>query len=160
MNNTQLILKFKKQYECKYDEETDYFMITWEDENNEWIYKENDGTEKKIDIDDDCGRDYSIKNNMFWIEDIKKHYNWKKGECIYLNMKQNCDNAFYVMRGWGEPHERKEDLNCFDVAIDEDGYVIKRYYQHYTQSKTKNIKNYGFVARTNCVYNDYWVDNE
>ena len=160
MNNTQLILKFKKQYKCEYDEEVDYFMITWEDENSEWIYKENDGTEIKIDIDNDYGRDYSIKNNMFWIEEIKKHYNWKEGECIYLNMKQNCDNAFYVMRGWGEPHERKEDLNCFDVAIDEDGYVIKRYFQHYSNSKTKNIKNYDFVARTNCVYNDYWVDNE
>ena len=40
MNNTQLILKFKKQYKCEYDEEVDYFMITWEDENSEWIYKE------------------------------------------------------------------------------------------------------------------------
>lgn len=160
MNNTQLILKFKKQYKCEYDEETDYFMITWEDENSEWIYKENDETEIKIDIDRDLWTDYSIKNNMFWIEEIKKHYNWKEGECIYLNMKQNCDNAFYVMRGSGQPHERKEDLNCYDVAIDEDGYVIKRYFQHYTNSKTKNIKNYDFVARTNCIYNDYWVDNE
>ena len=155
---------FKKQYKCEYDEDVDYFRITWEDENSELIYKEMDETEIKIDIGADCQHNYSIKNNMFWIEDIKKHYNWKKGESIYLNMKQNCDNAFYVMRGWGEgswrePHERKEDLNCFDVAIDEDGYVIKRYFQHYTNSKTKNIKNYDFVARTNCVYNDYWVDN-
>jgi hypothetical protein len=150
-----MLSSYQKQYNCEYDEEIDMFIITWEDE---WIYKENDGTEIKIDIDDDYGHNYSIKNNMFWIEDIKKHYNWKKGECIYLNMKQNCDNAFYVMRGWGEPHKRKEDLNCFDVAIDEDGYVIKRYYQHYSNSKTKNIKNYDFVARTNCVYNDYWVD--
>jgi hypothetical protein len=141
--------KIKKQYKYKYDEESDYFMITWEDKNI--------GTEKKVDIEDDYGHNYSIKNNMFWIEEIKKHYNWKKGECIYLNMKQNCDNAFYVMRGWGEPHERKEDLNCFDVAIDEDGYVIKRYFQHYSNSKTKNIKNNDFVARTNCVYNDYWL---
>jgi hypothetical protein len=155
-----MISSYQKQYNSEYDEEIDKFIITWEDKNSEWIYKENDGTEIKIDIDDDYGHNYSIKNNMFWIEDIKKHYNWKKGECIYLNMKQNCDNVFYVMRGWGEPHERKEDLNCFHVAIDEDGYVIKRYFQHYTNSKTKNIKSNDFVARTNCIYNDYWVNNE
>lgn len=154
-----MLSSYQKQYNCEYDEEIDKFIITWEDKNCEWIYKENDGTEIKIDIQDDCGHDYSIKNNMFWIEDIKKHYNWKKGECIYLNIKQNCDNVFYVMRGWGEPHERKEDLNYFRVAIDEDGYVIKRYVQHYTNSKTKNIKSNDFVARTNCIYNDYWVDN-
>jgi len=148
---------FKKQYECNYDEEVDYFIITWEDENSEWIYTENDLTKKKIDMLNDYGHNYSEKNNMFWIEDIKKHYKWKKGDSIYLNMKCNCDNVFYVMRGWGEPHKREEDLRCYDLAIDEDGYVIKRYFQHYGLSYSKNI-NYAFVARTNCVYNDYWVD--
>ena len=151
---------FKKQFKCEYDEEGDYFIITWEDKNSELIYKENDGTEEKIDIDDDYSSAYGDKTNMFWIEDIKKHYNWKTGDCIYLNMKQNCDNAFYVMRGWGEPHEREEDLNCYRIAIDNDGFVIKRFYQHYSNNKTKNIKKYDFVARPNCVYNDYLVDKE
>ena len=150
---------FKKQFKCEYDKEVDYFIITWE-ECSELIYKENDETEEKISIENDYLSNYRNKNNMFWIEDIKKHYNWKIGDCIYLNMKQNCDNAFYVMRGWGEPYERKEDLNCYDVAIDEDGFVIRRFYQSYSHTKTKNIKNYDFVARTNCLYNDYWVDEE
>ena len=159
MNTTNLDM-FKKQFKCEYDEEGDYFIIMWEDKNSVLIYKENDETEEKIYIDNDYSSNYRNKNNMFWIEDIKKHYNWKTGECIYLNMKQNCDNAFYVMRGWGEPYKRKEYLNSYDVAIDDDGFVIKRYYQHYTRNTTKNIKNCDFVARTNCLYNDYWVDEK
>jgi hypothetical protein len=155
MNTTNLDM-FKKQFNCEYDEEGDYFTITWEDKNSELIYKENDRTLEKINIDDDYPSNYRNKNNMFWIEDIKKHYNWKIGDCIYLNMKQNYDNAFYVMRGWGDPYERKEDLKSYDVAIDEDGFVIKRFYQLYSTEKTKNIKKYDFVARTNCLYNDYW----
>jgi len=158
--NTTILDMFKKQFNCEYDEEGEYFMITWEDKNSELIYKENDETEAKIDMDNDYSRDYGDKNNMLWIEDIKKHYNWKTGDCIYLNMKQNCDNTFYVMRGWGEPYERKETLNSYDVAIDEDGFVIKRFYQHYSNNETKNIKKYDFVARPNCVYNDYWVNKK
>ena len=57
-------------------------------------------------------------------------------------------------------NKRKEDLNGYDVAIDEDGFVIKRFYQHYTRNTTKNIKNYDFVVRPSCVYNDYWVDKK
>lgn len=159
MNTTNLDM-FKKQFKCEYDEEGDYFIIMWEDKNSVLIYKENDETEEKIYIDNDYSSNYRNKNNMFWIEDIKKHYNWKTGECIYLNMKQNCDNAFYVMRGWGDPYKRKEYLNSYDVAIDDDGFVIKRYYQHYTRNTTKNIKNCDFFARTNCLYNDYWVDEK
>tara|TARA_R110000824_G_scaffold69935_2_gene179953 strand:- start:139 stop:582 length:444 start_codon:yes stop_codon:yes gene_type:complete len=146
---------FKSQFTCEYNEEYDKFIVEWTDENEELIYKENDDTEQIVNMDNDYNRHYADKNNMFWIDDIKKHYNWKMGECIYLNMKQNCDNCFYVMRGWGEPFEREEDKKSFDVAIDEDGFVIKRYYQHYGLG-TKNIK-YSFVARPNCVYNDYLV---
>jgi hypothetical protein len=147
---------FKKQYKCEYDEEVDYFTITWEDKDRELIYKENDDTEKLVDIDNDVYNHYPNKNNMFWIEDIKKHYKWKKGECIYLNMKQNCDNAFYVMRGWGRAHEREEDTKYYDVAIDEDGFVIKRYFQYYSRG-TKNVS-YDFIARPSCIYNDYWTN--
>jgi hypothetical protein len=150
---------FKKQYNFEYEEEFDYFVITWEDKNSEWVYKENDETEVKINMDNDYSGAYGDKTNMLWIEDIKKHYNWKTGDCIYLNTKQNCDNAFYVMRGWGEPYERTEDLKCYNIAIDVDGFVIKRFYQHYSNNETINIKKYDFVARPTCVYNDYWVDN-
>ena len=150
---------FKKQYNFEYEEEFDYFVITWEDKNSEWVYKENDETEVKINMDNDYSGAYGDKTNMLWIEDIKKHYNWKTGDCIYLNTKQNCDNAFYVMRGWGEPYERTEDLKCYNIAIDVDGFVIKRFYQHYSNNETINIKKYDFVARPSCVYNDYWVDN-
>ena len=150
---------FKKQYNFEYEEEFDYFVITWEDKNSEWVYKENDETEVKINMDNDYSGAYGDKTNMLWIEDIKKHYNWKTGNCIYLNTKQNCDNAFYVMRGWGEPYERTEDLKCYNIAIDVDGFVIKRFYQHYSNNETINIKKYDFVARPSCVYNDYWVDN-
>ena len=143
---------FKQQYKCEYDEEVDYFIISWNDEDNNLIYQDN-----IIDMDNDYGTSYKLKTNMFWIDDIKKHYNWKNGECIYLNMKQNCDNAFYVFRGCGYAHKREEQPDKFCIAIDEDGFVIKRYYQHYSFQTTKNITR-DFVARPSCIYNDYWVD--
>tara|TARA_R110002126_G_scaffold532_1_gene3397 strand:+ start:992 stop:1462 length:471 start_codon:yes stop_codon:yes gene_type:complete len=145
---------FKTQFTCEYEEEYDYFLVSWKDENEELIYTEN--SERIVNMDNDCNHNYTDKNNMFWIDDIKKHYNWKLGDCIYLNVKQNCDNCFYVMRGWGKAFERKEDEKHFCVAIDEDGFVLKRYYQHYARG-TKNIS-YDFVARPNCVYNDYLID--
>ena len=153
-------LSFKKQYNIEYDEEADYFLITWEEKNDEWVFRERSQREVKVNMEDDCGRTYGIKNNMFWIEDIKKHYNWKKGDCIYLNMKMSQDNEFYVMRGWGEPHKRKEQLELYDIAIDEDGFVIKRFYQHYSNKPTKNIKKPWFTLRPDCVYNHYWVDHK
>ena len=67
-------LSFKKQYNIEYDEEADYFMITWEEKNNEWGFKAPGAQrEVKINMDDDYGKTYGNKNNMFWIEDIKKH---------------------------------------------------------------------------------------
>ena len=145
---------YKNQYTCVYDDEADYFLVSWKNENEELIYTEGDGEKRIVNMDNECVKNYSNKNNMFWIDDIKKHYNWKLGDCIYLNMKQNADNYFYVMRGWGEPFERKEQKKCFECFIDEDGYVIKRYYQHYG-AITKNVSS-DFVARPLCVYNDYY----
>jgi hypothetical protein len=154
------MLSFKKQYNFEYDEEADYFLITWEKDNEKWTYKKTTKMEVNIDMDDECGTDYKIqKNNFLWVEDIKKHYNWKRGECIYLNMKQNADYYFIVMRGWGKPYKREEDLITYDIAIDEDGFIIKKYYQNYTRNTTKNISN-TFHIRLDCLYNDNWVSED
>ena len=138
---------FKNQYHCVYDDEDDDFLVSWKDEDAELIYTENSDRKQIVDMNNECTKNYSDKNNMFWIDDVKKQYNWKLGDCIYLNTKQTADNYFYVRKAYIQ--------KCFDVAIDEDGYVIKRYYQHYG-AITKNIS-YDFVARPTCVYNDYYT---
>jgi len=149
---------FKTMYSIEYNKECDWFVITYNDE-EEMIYIENSKEERKINMDNE----YETKNkklNMMWIDDIKKHYNWKNGDVILLNQKQNCDNAFYVMRGWRDNSDevRVEDKKFYDIAIDEDGYVIKRYFQYYKSGATKLIPSMSYIIRVDCVYNDYMLE--
>lgn len=145
-------------YTIVYEEEADWFVVLY-DEEKELTYTENNGETYKIIMDNDYGNtEKHYKLNMMWIEDIKKHYNWKKGDVIYLNMKQNCDGCFYVMRGWREnEEERVEDKKHYDVAIDDNGFVVKRCFQSYTFDITSLITSRDYVIRPNCVYNDYNV---
>jgi hypothetical protein len=143
-------------YDIHYDEENDYFAVMWE-EDNELTYYENDKTEHKINMDNDYGNCKDKKLNMMWIDDIKKHYGWKTGDVILLNQKQNSDNCFYVMRGWRDNDDelRVEDEKSYDVAIDDDGFVVKRYYNSYKWTSSKLVPSFSYVIRLNCVYNDY-----
>lgn len=150
---------FKAMYSIIYEEEQDWFVVVYDDQ-KELICTENDGEICKINMDNDYGSDTEHKKlNMMWIEDIKKHYNWKRGEVILLNMKQNCDGCFYVVRGWRDNNDevRVESKDLYDVGIDEDGFIVKRYFQNYTRHTSSLIPSMDYVIRPNCVYNDYMV---
>jgi hypothetical protein len=146
-------------YSIEYDKECDYFVITYDDE-KDVTYIENNKDECKINMDNEYGNTKNQKLNMMWIDDIKKHYNCKDGDVILLNQKQNANNCFYVMRGWRDNNDelRVEDKDCYDIAIDDDGYVIKRYFQYYKSGATKLIPSMSYVIRANCVYNDYVLE--
>ena len=149
--------KYSNQFAFEYNTEHDYFAIGWEDD-CELVYKQNDGKTEIIDLDKEYGNDTKRTYNMMYINDIKKHYNWKIGDVIYLNTKQNSNNNFYIMRGWKDTLdcERQEDKNCFDICIDSDGYVCKRFYNHYSNKESVVITNWSYVIRLDCIYNDYW----
>ena len=98
----------RTQYTIEYDDECDYFTVSWEDD-EELTWIDNENKEYIIDMEEELHGNIGSKFNNTWIEHIKLHFNWKKGEVIYLNTKCNCDNCFYVMRGWGDAGEREED---------------------------------------------------
>jgi hypothetical protein len=64
------------------------------------------------------------------------------------------------MRGWRDNSDelRVEDKKYYDIAIDEDGYVIKRYFQYYKSDATKLIPSMSYIIRVDCVYNDYMLE--
>ena len=150
---------FIAMYSIEYDKEDDSFVITYDDY-AELTYINDDDTECKINMDNDYGNNNSNKLNMMWIEDIKKQYNWKVGDVIYLNGKQDCDNCFYIMRGWRDDDDvvRVEDKLTYDFAIDDDGYVLKRCFQHYKWKASSLIQSMSYILRVDCVYNDYIAD--
>jgi hypothetical protein len=161
MTNNPTTAEFIAMYSIEYLEEYDKFMITYDgDKNLSWIEEHDDDNynyEYKIKMDDDYGREIHKKSNMMWIEDIKKHYNWKVGDVIYLNAKQNCDGCFYIMRGWRDDDDspRVEDKRCYCCAIDSDGYVVKRTWRYYTAKASSLIPDRDYIFRINCAYNDY-----
>lgn len=152
--------KYLNQTNCEYNEEFDYFVITWTDENAEMLYSEVDEEVLTINMDKEYGNYTRQKYNMMYISKIKRHYDWKLGEVIYLNMKENCDNCIYIMRGWRENAyaKRIEDIQHYTIAIDSDGFLVKRFYNHYAKKNSACIKDWDYVIRLDCVYNDYWVD--
>jgi len=96
-----------------------------------WEYK-ND----KLDniIENDIRYNPEHKQNLMWIEIIKKRNNWKKGEELYLSLKCNCDGAFYV---WG--YKTLQGFNN-NMMVDTNGVV--------------NVFRGGDKRKVDCMYND------
>jgi hypothetical protein len=145
----------RTQYTIEYDDECDYFTVSWEDD-EELTWIDNENKEYIIDMEEELHGNIGSKFNNTWIEHIKLHFNWKKGEVIYLNTKCNCDNCFYVMRGWGDAGEREEDKKNADYIIDEYGYVSKRFFQNYMMDTNSGVVPNAFYYRIDCIYNDDW----
>ena len=158
--NNPTTADFIAMYSIEYEKEYDWFLITYDEEKYlSWTDDEDDDNlvEYKIHMNDDYGSYVVKKCNMMWIEDIKKHYNWKVGDVIYLNGKQNWGSSFRIMRGWRDDDDepRVEDKRCYDYAIDSDGYVVKRCFQYYTSNASSLIPHMDYVWRVECAYNDY-----
>jgi len=166
MSNNPTTDDFIAMYSIEYEKENDYFVITYDVEKY-LTYIVDDGfysgdlVEYKIKMDDDYDADVSKKGNMMWLEDIKKHYNWKVGDVIYLNSKQRVDGCFYIMRGWRDDDDapRVEDKRCYCLAIDSDGYVVKRCFQYYHHKTSSLMPHRDYIFRILCEYNDYITKN-
>ena len=159
MNTTS---DFQKQFTIEYDDEVDYFLVTWKDK-SELIWVGVDDKEDIVDMDNEMigGSDAMRvdKFNHMWIEYIKSHFKWKKGEVIYLNTKQNADN-YFVMRGWGNAFEREEDKLGADYIIDEYGFVCKRFFQNYIWGKKTDVVPSTIYFRIDCIFNDDWCEKK
>jgi hypothetical protein len=89
-----------------------------------------------------------IKLNMMWINNVKLHAGWKKGEILYVYTKQNSDGYFKIF--WNKD---KEELGFYNVIIDKLGYASNSHFQYYTLEETDNIQ-YHFYIRTASIYNN------
>jgi len=175
MSKNPTSAKFIKMYSIEYEKEMDSFVIeydsnaylTWRFGAFEYpIYMDDDYQSglRNADVINTDGHDVSDigkKCNMMWIEDIKKHYNWKVGDVIYLNSKQRVDGCFYIMRGWRDDDDapRVEDKRCYCLAIDSDGYVVKRCFQYYHHKTSSLMPHRDYIFRILCEYNDYITKN-
>jgi hypothetical protein len=152
---------FATMYSIKYDEECEHFVIEYDDK-KEMTYMEDDEEGRQVNVDyDPCNRPAKgRKLNMMWIDDIKKHYNWKPGDVLTFCIKQNTDNCFFVYGAWYTDDDGNRtacNTHLYDIGIDEDGFVITRYFQYYKFETTALIKNMAYFVRTDCVYNDSLV---
>ena len=152
---------FATMYTIEYQEEYDNFVVTYDD-TKELTYMEDEEEGRQVNMDyDPCNRPVkSRKLNMMWIDDIKKHYNWKPGDVLTFNIKQNSDNCFFVYGAWNTDDDGNRtacNTQLYDIAIDEDGFVVKRYFQYYKFEATALIKNMAYFVRADSVYNDSLV---
>lgn len=149
---------FATMYTVVYREECENFLIEYDDA-KDMIYMEDDEEGRKVNVDYDCCSSpvKSRKLNMMWIADIKKHYNWKPGEILTFCINQKTDNCFYVYGAWHTDDDgNRSDCNTrvYDIGIDSDGFVVRRYFQSYKYKATTLIPNMAYFVRADCVYND------
>jgi hypothetical protein len=123
----------------------DAFLVEWDwknDELNELMTNEMYYTPK----------DYGDRANFMWLEEVKKHYNYKLGEKMYIFLKHNVDGSFLLWK-----HNKDE---CYDMYIDEEGYVnFIHYYYPFTTYNMKSKNGYSdgiekMFIKPDCVYND------
>jgi hypothetical protein len=155
---------FAAMYTIVYDEDCDHFLIEYDDK-KEMTYMEDEEEGRQVNMDYDCCNRpaKSRKLNMMWIVDIKKHYNWKPGEILTFCIRQNTSNCFYVSGTWSTDDDgsRSEcNTRFYDIGIDEDGFVVRRYFQYYKFETTALIPNMAYYVRADCVYNDSLVGQD
>jgi hypothetical protein len=155
---------FATMYTAKYDEDCEHFIVEY-DNKKEMTYMEDEEEGRRVNMDYDCyGRpNKSWKLNMMWIDDIKKHYNWKPGEILTFCIKQKASDCFYVYGAWNTDDDGNRtacDTRFYDVGIDEDGFVVKRYFQYYKFQATTLIPSQAYYVRADCVYNDSLVGQD
>ncbi|KAJ1464961.1 hypothetical protein T484DRAFT_3640674 [Baffinella frigidus] len=80
-----------------------------------------------------------IKQNMMWLEPLKKYFNWKKGQRLYFHLKYNFDGCFNV---W-----RDSEKDYYQFVIKEDGVCFK-FRTFWGDSIFRRI------YKADCLYND------
>ena len=120
----------------KKDIEYDSFLISYD-------YLDDEGNKQEMDTT--LSRDF--KHDFRYLEVIKKHFKWKKGEELCLLVKHNCDGWFRIWKCYG----REEEAPYYELIIEKDGWVMKRYWQHYGSPESRPTY---FYLRIDCHYND------
>ena len=122
---------FSVQYLIFGLDENKGFFIMWDDDNEEV---------EEIMTNDVC-REPAVKKNMLWLEDIKKFYDWKKGDVLYFGTKMNTDGCFFC---WEQSSEDDLKYKNYEFIIKEDGLCWGR----------GRCANWGKFDKIDCLYND------
>ena len=104
----------------------DVFSVIW-DYNNDKIDKK---------MEKEYYPKFGDKLNMMWVENLKSVSGWVKGEKLYCDIKTNCDGCFYVS------YSKEKEHNCYDLIIEQSGYVVRRYKNYYTLDENQADKLY------------------
>ena len=121
-------------WDCKYDEEK-----------KEFVNKElNDLMGNEHHYDPTNG-----KASFMWVEEIKKWFNYKFGDKLCIFTKCNCDGFFRVWKV-------KDDERCYDMYIDEEGYINVSHYFYPFKTETPKYSReiVKIFIRPDCIYND------
>jgi hypothetical protein len=110
------------------------FCIMWDKDNEEV---------EDIMMNDVC-REY-VKKNMLWLEDIKKFYDWKKGDVLYLRTAWNTGFVGYFFC-WEQSTSPYFKHKSYDLIIKEDGLCWGR-------GRSGGANNDKF-SKLDCLYND------
>ena len=142
--NTRVSVKGLMKYVSYDTSEEGLLSISWDYEND------------KVDalMSNEYKPKFGNKLNMMWIKKLIEVSGWVIGDSLYCDMKCNCDGWFYV---W---YSKEKKHNCYDLIIEPNGYVSRRYFNHYSMDEIKedNIQ-FSMTIRTESVYND-WVCGE
>ena len=115
---------------------------------------------KKVDKIMDDEYYYNLrrkKQNLMWVEKIKKTMKWVKGEVIYIRLKSVCEADF---RCWFSRDRSK--LFCVNMIVEKSGYVSRFCNNNYaligeTRDDTNDIRNHLYI-RAVSYYNDKIAD--
>ena len=119
------------------------FTISWDDDDDVIDEIMSQDTERSVicdtgDIHDQIEDD--IKQNMMWLEPLKKYFNWKKGQRLHFHLKYNCDGCFNV---W-----RDSEKDYYEFFINEDGVCFK------FKTFWGGDSIFRRIYKADCVYND------
>jgi hypothetical protein len=124
-------------YKENEEDETISFLVNW-DEKNQPLDKLMKKEYKNYLVDG--------KKSLLWVDQLKEIAEWKEGEELFINFKQNADGYFQV---WVQ---RVND--CVpSMVIEKNGLVSIRTYNNYSWDETDEIK-YSFLVRVDSLHND------
>tara|TARA_A100001201_G_C4028033_1_gene182649 strand:+ start:55 stop:768 length:714 start_codon:yes stop_codon:yes gene_type:complete len=110
--------------------------------------------EKKKELNDLMGNEHHYdptngKASFMWVEEIKKWFNYKFGDKLCIFTKCNCDGFFRVWKV-------KDDERCYDMYIDEEGYINVSHYFYPFKTETPKYSReiVKIFIRPDCIYND------
>jgi len=124
-----------------------YWDCRFDKEKEEFINKElNDLMSNEIYYNP---RGLEEKASFMWLEELKKYFNYKLGEKLYILTKSNADGYF---NAW-----KVNEEEWYDMYIDEEGYINVNHFVYPFDYSLENGYSHSSVkiyVKPNSIYND------